>query len=250
VTVSTCMRFIGGFPFPEGIQLSPGRELAAYLSSELRKANITIENQEDVEYGIIINVMVAGQKYELLIFYDGMDEEWWEISYAPAFGLFDRLRGKREDDNLQILSCALDKSIRCLDGTRKIRWYKDPDAEANHAYSETPIITILQNVPCFSKYDRLKRLIYGYFRIFPKIFLGLVGVLLVVSMAGWLKHAGHILTKMVLVSISIWFSCFGWMLLLEAFKVIKQRILWGLFWAIVGVGILYVCCVFVWGILW
>jgi hypothetical protein len=136
----TCVRFRGGFTPPRSVgeDRNPGGEIAAHLGRELPIHEVTVGGIRDVEYAHEVSCTIDGRTYEVMVSFDWISKEWWEVFYGPSLSAFDRLRGRAEVGTMRRLSAAIYAVLTALPGIDEIRWYADYAEAVDGDYAPTP----------------------------------------------------------------------------------------------------------------
>lgn len=145
MTISSCVKFKGGFAIPVDIEQGSQKELelAAHVATSLRKQGIEVGDAEDIEFAVSIPCKIGNRKYEVLASFDWVTKEWWEVFYpAPSIGLFIRLFRPEKVSAMQLemqkLTRAIDKAVREIQGIMEVRWYPDFPSHPDKNWSRLP----------------------------------------------------------------------------------------------------------------
>jgi hypothetical protein len=140
VTISRFVRFRGGPtpPTSPGQDPNPGIEIVRHLAAELPGLGIPVLSTEDVEYAHQIRCEVDGKSYELMVGYDWVAGDWWEVFYAPRLPWWKRILGQSEEGEMRALTSALATALGRLPGVGEMRWYEAYGAGVRASYSATP----------------------------------------------------------------------------------------------------------------
>ncbi len=141
---SMSVRFSGGpaVPTVPGEMPSPGEPIVEHLLRLLPTAGVEVLSHEDVQYAHELRCQVGARVYEVCVSYDGVQQGWWEVFWAPTLGFVRRLLGQSEDDELRRLALAVSQALDSLPGIQERRWYPSYGASVRTDARFT-------HVPCF-----------------------------------------------------------------------------------------------------
>jgi hypothetical protein len=126
VNISTYVRFTGGPAPPRSVaeNPNPGAELVDHLVAHLPGGGIVVRDAEDVEYAHEVHCLVLGKPYTVMVGYDWVTGDWWQVFYSRRLSWVKRLFGVSEDEEMRLLTSALATALDCLPRLREARWYR------------------------------------------------------------------------------------------------------------------------------
>jgi len=124
---SSAVRFSGGpeAPTVPAQMPSPGEPIVAHLLRVLPTLGVQVLKHEDVEYAHELRCQVGARVYGVCVSYDWLSVGWWEVFWGPTLGLFQRLLGQSEEDELRRLALAVSQALGSLPGIQERRWYSN-----------------------------------------------------------------------------------------------------------------------------
>ncbi len=142
MAASTAVRFTGGpaVPTVQGEVPSPGEAIVAHLVRVLPTLGVAVLKHEDIQYAHELRCQVGGRVYGVCVSYDWVQQGWWAVFWAPVLGVFQRLRGQSEDDELRRLALAMSQALDSLPGIQERRWYPSYSASVKDGtpYTHVP----------------------------------------------------------------------------------------------------------------
>jgi hypothetical protein len=139
MNISTCVRFKGGPTPPPTLEENPnpGKELVEHLAASLGRAGIGVGKVADIEFAHEIECDVSGKRYKVLVGFDWITQEWWEVFYAPRLSWLRRLLGQSEVEEMRLLTKALATAIGELPGLGETRWYTSYNVDVTGKHTLT-----------------------------------------------------------------------------------------------------------------
>ena len=116
-------RFESDFRKPKQGESGAG-ELASMLISGLRHHGFSPSPAKDEEYAHSLTCRSGKYSYEVLVAFDFVDRETWEVSCPPVLGWFAKLRGETEEKEHSALVSAIASVLTTDARIRNVRWYK------------------------------------------------------------------------------------------------------------------------------
>jgi hypothetical protein len=98
-------------------------EVASSLASGLRVKGFNPSTPLDQEYAHFFRCKSGYHLYEVMVGFDFVDEESWEVSYSPIRGFFARLFSKVDENELSALSSAILETMRNNPHVKDMHWY-------------------------------------------------------------------------------------------------------------------------------
>jgi hypothetical protein len=144
VAASMAVRFTGGpaLPTVPGQMPSPGKPIVDHLIGKLPALGVSVVKHEDIQYAHELHCQTGARVYKVCVSYDWVREGWWEVFWTPTLGLFQKLRGQSEDDDLRRLAMAVAEALNSLPGIQERCWYRDYSASvrANAPFTQVPVV--------------------------------------------------------------------------------------------------------------
>ena len=143
MSVSSFARFKGGFTTPT-MEAGPEalerdlRDLADYLAADLPSEGIECARPEWADFEYQIDCGAGERRYELSVSFDYLNWDWFEVSYGPSLGFFERLFGGSEEAEMARLSGALHTVLGRRQGVEDLRWYRKPLDDPDKGYDGHP----------------------------------------------------------------------------------------------------------------
>ena len=128
----TYLRFKADYPSPPPGASGAG-EVAKSLVAELRAKGFAPSEPKDQEYAHFVRCPSGPHDYEIMIAFDFVDGQTWEVSCPRALGFFSRLFGKSEETELSALVKAIDAAMKSNSHVREMRWYPSYGDKSNGA---------------------------------------------------------------------------------------------------------------------
>jgi hypothetical protein len=121
---------------------SPGEPIVAHLVRVLPTLGVEVRKHDDIEYAHELHCQVGVRVYKVCVSYDWVKEGWWEVFWAPTLGLFQRLRGRSENEELRRLALAVSQALDALPGIQERRWYPSYSASLRLAgpFTQVPAV--------------------------------------------------------------------------------------------------------------
>ena len=120
--ICTYLRFHADYLKPKPGQSGAG-EVASSLASGLSIKGFNPSAPEDQEYAHFFRCKSGRHIYEVMVAFDFVDEESWEVSYSPILSFFARLFSKIDENEISALSSAIHETIRSNPHVKDLRWY-------------------------------------------------------------------------------------------------------------------------------
>src|SRR5450432_1397865 len=115
-------RLIADYPCPPDGQSGAG-PFATDLAAALSRAGFKPSSPQDNEYAYSVRCKSGIHEYEIMVAFDFVDRQSWEVSCPPTLGFFARLIGKNEiDDHTRIIR-AIHESLQSNPRVSKLVWY-------------------------------------------------------------------------------------------------------------------------------
>ena len=118
----TYLRFKADYPIPQPGQSGAG-DVAALLVAGLRAQGFDPSDPEDREFAHFLTCPSGPGKYEIMVAFDFVDGQTWEISCPRTTGALSRLFGKGEETELSALINAIHVAISSDSRVKEMSWY-------------------------------------------------------------------------------------------------------------------------------
>jgi hypothetical protein len=97
--------------------------VAALLVAGLRAQAFNPSKPEDQEFAHLVQCPSGPREYEIMVAFDFVDGETWEISCPPTIGFLSRLFGQTEEAELSTLLNAIHSTINSDSRVKEMAWY-------------------------------------------------------------------------------------------------------------------------------
>jgi len=114
-------------------------EPAAYMQQHLECQNIDCREPQWNDGHFVIPCAVRGRAYDVAVRHDTGGCDWFEVHYPRTLGRIGRLLGKKEHNEMMLLSSALQTALQEHREIQDIRWYRKAFAAPEKDYSRIPI---------------------------------------------------------------------------------------------------------------
>jgi len=128
--ICTYLRFRADYSKPKPGQSGAG-EVASSLATGLRLKGFNPSAPEDQEYAHFFRCKSGHHLYEVMVAFDFVDGESWEVSYLPVLSFFARLLSKIDVNELSALSLAIHETMRSNSHVKDMQWYPKYGDTAN-----------------------------------------------------------------------------------------------------------------------
>jgi hypothetical protein len=126
----TYLRFKADYATPQPGQ-SGAADVAASLIAGLRAKGFSPSEPKDQEFAHFFRCSSGAHKYEIMVAFDFVDGQTWEVSCPPVLGVFSRLFGKTEETELSALIAAIHATMKSNSHVKEMYWYPSYGDKSN-----------------------------------------------------------------------------------------------------------------------
>lgn len=118
----TYLRFKADYPTPQPGQSGAGK-VATLLVASLRAQGFNPSEPEDREFAYFLTCPSGPAEYEIMVAFDFVVGQTWEISCPRTMGALSRLFGKGEETELSALINAIHVALSSDPRAKDMSWY-------------------------------------------------------------------------------------------------------------------------------
>ena len=122
IPTRTYLRFKADYPTPQPGQSGAG-DLARSIVAALRAEGFKPSEPEDQEFAHFVRCPSGSREYEIMMAFDFVDGQTWEISCPRTLGFLSRLFGAGEEPELSALINAIHTTISSDSRVKAMSWY-------------------------------------------------------------------------------------------------------------------------------